>query len=86
MLILIEMSGGLTELRIQFGAAVRRQRLELGLSQEELAERSGLHRTYVSDVERGERNVSLDNIGKIANALDVPIADLFAPTDLTHDR
>lgn len=84
---LVEMSGsGMTELRRRLSAAVRTRRLELGLSQEDLAEQSGLHRTYISDVERGERNVSLDNIGRIANALDTPISALFAKTDLTNDR
>lgn len=50
----------------------------LGISQEELAFRSGLHRTYISDVERGFRNVSLENIQNIANALEISISELFA--------
>ncbi len=54
-----------------FGRNVRRARLRLGISQEELAHRSGLHRTYVGGVERGERNISLLNIVKLARALDV---------------
>ena len=53
----------------KFGANVRRFREALGLSQEELAERCGLHRTYVGSVERGERNVSLENIVFIARAV-----------------
>jgi transcriptional regulator with XRE-family HTH domain len=52
-----------------FGAAVRARRLELNMSQEALAAESGLHRTYVGDVERGERNVSLRNIVQLARAL-----------------
>lgn len=52
-----------------FGANVRRLRNRLGVSQEELAARCGLHRTYVGSVERGERNVSLLNILRLAQAL-----------------
>jgi transcriptional regulator with XRE-family HTH domain len=55
----------------QFGRAVRKRRIALGLSQEELAERADLHRTYISDIERGSRNVSLENIKRIAGALKV---------------
>lgn len=60
-----------------FGAAVRGRRLKLGMSQEALADRAGLHRTYVGAVERGERNISLINICKIAAALGVEPKDLF---------
>jgi transcriptional regulator with XRE-family HTH domain len=52
-----------------FGAAVRARRLEIGLSQEALATDAELHRTYIGGIERGERNVSLLNIVRIANAL-----------------
>jgi len=54
-----------------FGRAVLRRREALGISQEELADRAGLHRTYIGDVERGERNISLVNIVKLAKALRV---------------
>ena len=54
-----------------FGRAVRRRREALGISQEELADRADLHRTYIGDVERGERNISLVNIVKLAKALGV---------------
>ena len=53
-------------------------RKRLGISQEELAERADLHRTYVSDVERGARNLSLESITRMAHALHIPVADLFA--------
>ena len=60
--------------RRAFGRAVRKLRLANGLSQERLAELAGIHRTYVGDVERGVRNVSLVNMSKIALALDVPLS------------
>lgn len=63
--------------RIAFGDRVRALRNDRGLSQEKLAELSGLHRTYVSSVERGERNIALDNIHELAAALDVPVTELF---------
>lgn len=61
----------------QFGRAVRAQRTKLKISQEELAERAGLHRTYISDIERGSRNVSLLNIHQIAKALELTTVELF---------
>ena len=56
---------------------VRTVRLARGMSQEDLAFACGLHRTYVSDIERGTRNISLDNIERIAVALDVQVSELF---------
>lgn len=66
-----------------FGQNVRRIRKALGFSQEELADRAGLHRTYVGSVERGERNISLNNIAAIAQALNVPIAELVRGIEAT---
>jgi transcriptional regulator with XRE-family HTH domain len=66
--------------RKQFGDHLRSARVAKGLSQEELADRSGLNRTYVGSVERGERNVSLLNIHKLAAALGV------APSTLLDDH
>lgn len=60
-----------------FGKAIRALREERGYSQEELAERADLHRNYVGGVERGERNVGLENIVKLAAALSVRTRDLF---------
>jgi len=63
--------------KLVFGNAVKEKRLELGFSQEDLAEASGLHRTYVSDVERGTRNPSLESIEKLACALELAVSSLF---------
>lgn len=64
-----------------FGNRVRRERERMGMSQEELAARSGLHRTYVGSVERGERNVGLLNILRIAAALQIHPTVLFPPNE-----
>jgi CheY-like chemotaxis protein/DNA-binding Xre family transcriptional regulator len=61
-----------------FGTAVRKWRGRLGVSQEELAGRAGLHRTYICDIERGARNVSLESIEKLARALEISTATLFS--------
>lgn len=60
----------------KLGTAVRQFRLNADLSQEELAHLSGLHRTYIGGIERGERNVSIENILRIANALGTSCAAL----------
>lgn len=62
----------------RFGFAVKHRRKELGISQEELSFRSGLHRTYISDIERGFRNPSLENIEKLAQALEIKVSILFS--------
>ena len=61
----------------KFGNRVRELRITQGLSQEILAQKSGLHRTYIGSIERGERNISLENIQKIAQALNCTICQLF---------
>ena len=61
----------------KFGDKVRDFRKKLGLSQEELAERAGLHRTYIGMIERAEKNITLINIEKIAIALKVNIKELI---------
>jgi transcriptional regulator with XRE-family HTH domain len=63
--------------RAVFGANLRHLRHAAGLSQEALADLAGLHWTYVGSVERGERNVSIDNICRLAWALGVDVPDLF---------
>lgn len=60
-----------------FGTNVKNQRLKLGISQEALANKCGLHRTYISDIERFQRSISLENIQRIAEALDVEVYVLF---------
>jgi len=60
-----------------FGERVRELRLLRGLSQEELAFRAGVHRTYLSGIERGVRNPSLKNINAIAEAMGITLSDLF---------
>lgn len=60
-----------------FGQAIRKLRNDAGISQETFAAMCDLHRTYISDVELGKRNVSLENIQKMAEALDMSISDLF---------
>ena len=61
----------------RFGQRVKSLRLEKGWSQEELAERADLHRTYIGSIERHERNVSLLNVERIAKALKVDVKDLL---------
>jgi transcriptional regulator with XRE-family HTH domain len=63
--------------RVAFGSQVRRIREQRGLSQEQLAELAGIHRTYMSSVERGQRNIGLDNIAALAAALGVSPAAFF---------
>ncbi|MBO6621365.1 MAG: helix-turn-helix transcriptional regulator [Balneola sp.] len=62
---------------IKFGDKVREIRKEKDLSQEELAHKADLHRTYIGMIERAEKNITLINIEKIANALEISIKDLF---------
>ncbi|PJA53295.1 MAG: transcriptional regulator [Candidatus Marinimicrobia bacterium CG_4_9_14_3_um_filter_48_9] len=62
---------------IKFGDRVREIRKEKGLSQEELAHKADLHRTYIGMIERAEKNITLINIEKIANALEVNIKELI---------
>ena len=65
------------QILIVFGRKVREERLKRGLSQEELADKAGFHRTYIGMIERAERNITLANIQKIAEALGLEISDLF---------
>ena len=60
------------------GQNIRKERKRVGLSQEKLAEKADLHPVYVGDVERGEENVSIDSLARIAKALKVALHDLFS--------
>jgi transcriptional regulator with XRE-family HTH domain len=65
------------DIRVRFGRAVRRKRHKLGVSQEAFADLCELDRTYIGGIERGERNVALVNIEKIARALRLSLLELF---------
>lgn len=65
------------QLLVDFGRKVQNRRKELGISQEELAFRAGFHRTYIGMIERAERNITLGNIKKLADALEIRITELF---------
>ena len=65
------------EILIKFGNKVREERIKLGLSQEALASRAGVHRTYVGMIERAEKNITLENIEKIAKALGISLEKLM---------
>lgn len=65
------------DILMRYGQAVRKIRLEQEISQEELADRCGLHRTYISDIELGKRNLSLENIERIAISLNKSLSEFF---------
>jgi len=69
-----------------FGQGIKKRRLELMLSQEDLAVKTGLHRTYISGIERGKRNLSLDNLIKIIHALDISLTNFFKEYAFEIDR
>lgn len=73
----VDTDANATETRLLFARNLRKAREACGLSQEVLAERAGLHRTYVGSVERGERNISIDNIERLAKALDLEPVELL---------
>ncbi len=71
------MAGVKSEILIKFGQKVREVRLGRGLSQEQLAELAGVHRTYIGMIERAEKNITLENIEKIAKALNLSVSELL---------
>lgn len=70
------------ELLVQIGAAVRARRISLGLSQEALADHAGIDRSHMGKIERGERNVTLLNMAKLARALSCALSDLLLDAGL----
>lgn len=66
---------------LAFGRSVRQHRTEVGLSQEALADRAGIHRTYIGGIERGERNPTLLMIHRLARALGIPPTRLLEPEE-----
>ncbi|PTX91014.1 helix-turn-helix transcriptional regulator [Opitutus sp. ER46] len=73
-----------TELKRLFGATIRRYRQRLDLSQEELAWRADMHRTYLADVERGARNLSLSSISRIVGGIGVSLSAFFTMLEHTE--
>lgn len=65
--------------KVLFGVRLRAAREALRVSQEMLAEQAGLHRTYIGQVERGERNISVDNMEKLADAVGIPLWEMLRP-------
>lgn len=75
-----------SKILVDFGKSVSTRRKALGLTQEGIAEKAGLHRTYIGMIERAEKNITLENIEKIASALGVSIARLFNEGKATHGK
>jgi XRE family transcriptional regulator, regulator of sulfur utilization len=69
------------DLRPALGARLKELRTQAGLSQEALAERAGMHWTYLSDLERGRQTPTMDLINRLARALGVTLAEFFSPLD-----
>ena len=67
----------MTQIYKNFGAKVRDRRIELDITQERLAEISGLHRTYIAGIEKGKRNISIKNLEKLAKALEIESSELL---------
>lgn len=76
----------MSEIAKTIGQRIRNYRYQAGLSQEKVAELSGCHPTYIGQVERGEKNATLESIEKIAIALNVPLAQLFEKYDTSFDN
>ncbi|MBQ7837755.1 MAG: helix-turn-helix transcriptional regulator [Clostridia bacterium] len=75
----------MSEIAKSVGQRIRNYRNQLGFSQEKLAELSGCHPTYIGQIERGEKNATIESIEKISSALNVPLSKLFEKLD-TSDK
>ena len=75
----------MTSLRIELGLALRQRRVAIGVSQERLGELSGLDRTYISGIERGVRNPTIDSLSRIAEALECELSELLAAAETARD-
>lgn len=71
---------------IRLGERIRRLRKERGLSQEQLGEKSGLHTNYIGQIERGEKNLTIESLQKVAIGLDIPIGQLFQNIELVEEN
>ena len=76
----------MSNLSVEIGQRIRSYRLQKGLNQEELAEKCGLHPTYIGQVERGEKNATIESISKIANGLSLPLSKLFENIGSGEDK
>jgi len=74
---ILQLSTMKREVLTKFGEKVRAERDKLGFSQEALASRAGVHRTYIGMIERAEKNITLENIEKVAKALNLKLSDFF---------
>jgi len=75
-----------TKIEDIFGAAVRHRRQKIGLSQEDFADKAGIHRTYVSSIELGKVQVSIGIAFKLADALEIPLSRLWRDVERGRDR
>ncbi|MGI6216135.1 MAG: helix-turn-helix domain-containing protein [Coriobacteriales bacterium] len=76
----------MSDLTLALGRRLRSFRVAKGMSQEKLAQKSGLHPTYIGQVERGEKNITVDTLAKIASGLDIELVDVFEYLDPTSDH
>lgn len=70
----------------QIGSLVRQLRLKRGLSQEEFADRCSLHRTYIGSIERGEKTITIETAQRIAQALEIPLSEIFLQLEAEQQR